>query len=229
MAQWHHFYEHDKFEPEIQVGLYDRWLSQLRCGPTQAERVFVHTPMMEVAHERRFVVSETQQHMSHFETEHSQRVELTVSHLEAYFANNPFNELEDSSPHEHKALIGLAPMPLESRFIETFPSANRLLDMTMPSIEQALESLSHIPVPKPSPADSQFGTSFIASDREDISDVLHKQQMETMGEISKQIRRRSCKGPRQMKDVRTLRKRGSVKATTRIWGNPHRLVFPTKI
>ena len=174
MAQWYHFYEHDKVEPEIQVGLCHRWLSQHGCGPTQAERVFVHTQMMEVAHERRFVVSETKQCMSHFATEHSQRVEMTIAHLEAHFANNPSNELEDCSPHEHEALIGLAPLPLESRLVETFPSANRVLDTTMPSLEQALESLSHIQVSKPSTADSQLGTSLTADESENSSDALYE-------------------------------------------------------
>ena len=202
MAQWYHFYEHDKFMPQIHVGLYDRWLSQLGCGPTQAERAFVHTSMMEVAHERRFVVSETKQRMSHFEIEHSQQVEATISHLEAHFANNPSNELEDSSPHEHKALIGLAPMPLESRFIETFPSANRLLDTTMLTIEHVLESLSHIPVSKPSTADSQLGTSLTADDSENSGGALYEQGMETIREISQQTRRRLYKRPRQRRDVR---------------------------
>lgn len=202
MAQWYYFYEHDEFESEIQVGLYDRWLSQLGCGPTQAERLFVHTPMMEVAHERRFVVSETKQHMSHFEIEHSERMERTISHLVAYFANNPSNELEDSGLHEHKALIGLASMPLESRFIKIFPCANRVLDTTMPSIEQALEWLSHLPVSTPSTAGSQCGMSFTAEDSGNISDTLHEQLMQTRRKINKQTRRRSCKRPRQWRDVR---------------------------
>jgi len=158
--------------------------------------------MMEDAHERRFVVSETQQHMSHFETELSQRVELTIGHLEAHFAKNSLNELEDFNPYKPKALIGLAPMSLESRFIETFSSVNRLIDTAMPQTEQTLESLSHIPVSKPSTADSQFGMSLTADDSENISDALYEQWMETMREIGKQTRRRSCKRPRQSRDAR---------------------------
>ncbi|KAJ9662590.1 hypothetical protein H2198_001262 [Neophaeococcomyces mojaviensis] len=109
MVQWYNFYGHDDVEPEIKVGLYDRWLSLLRSGPTQVERVLVHTPMMDLAHERRFVVSETKQSMSHFEVEHSQRVEMTINHLEAYFANNPSDQLEDSILREPQAPTGLAP------------------------------------------------------------------------------------------------------------------------
>ena len=213
MAQWYHFYEHEKCEPEIQVGLYDRWLSQLGCGTTQAERPLVHTQVMEVAHERRFAVSETKQRMSHFEIEHAQRGEITIAHLEARFANKPSNELEDSKPYEHKALIGLAPIPPESRLVETFPSADRVPGTTMPSLQQALESLSHMQVSKPATADSQLETPLTVDDTENSSDALAEQGMETIREISQQACRRSYKRPRQRRDVR-IRKNTSLPART---------------
>ncbi|KAJ9651388.1 hypothetical protein H2198_009332 [Neophaeococcomyces mojaviensis] len=202
MAHWYNFYGHDDFEPEIKVGLYDRWLSLLRSGPTQAERVLVHTPMMDLAHERRFVVSETKQSMSHFEVEHSQRVEMTINHLEACFANNSSDQLGDSVLREPKAPTGLAPMPPGSTFREIFPCVDRFLDTTMPPIEQVLELLSRIPVSEPSPADLQNETSLAVDDRENASDTLYEQWAETLREINKQSHGRPCKRPRQMRVVR---------------------------
>jgi len=71
------------------------------------------------------------------------------------------------------------------------PLLDGLLDTTMPSIEQVLESLSHIPVSKPYTGDSQYGMPLTADDSGNSSDAFCDQGIETIREISQQARRRS--------------------------------------
>ncbi|KAK5943331.1 hypothetical protein PMZ80_004338 [Knufia obscura] len=208
MAQWSNFYDQDDFEPEIVVGMYDRWLSRLGFGPTQAERVLVHTPVMEVAHERRFAVSETKQSMSDFEVEHSRRMEETIAHLESHFAKHPTNESEDSKIRQSRDLIGLAPLAEGSTYLEFLPAMNHAMDEPIPPFEQALDLLSHKSVPQKEPAtcELQFGMPMTVDDNEDVGDRFHEDCLETIRAVSKQSRQIFMKRPRQMKAVR-IRKR----------------------
>ena len=82
----------------------------------------------------------------------------------------------------------------------TFPSASRLPDTTMPSIEQARGWVSQ-QVSESSTADSRFGKSPTADDSESITDAPYEQGMGIIRDISKQIHRRSCKRPRQIEGV----------------------------
>lgn len=54
-------------------------------GPSQAERVLDQSPMLEQAHERRFVVGELSLDIAGFEAEHSQRIRETLDRLQSHF------------------------------------------------------------------------------------------------------------------------------------------------
>lgn len=207
MAQWSNFYEEGEFEPELVVGMHDRWLSQLASGPTQAERVLFHTPMMEVAHERRFVVNEIKQNMSDFEVEHTRRMGLTIAHLESHFAKHRAAEPEDSILHQSKVLIGLALFPAEPTFVDAFLGTNRSLDTSMPPFKQVLELLSSRSVPQEEPATTevQFGMPLTVDDSENVSDAVYEDCLEMIRTVSKQSRKGPGKKPRQIKAVRIRR------------------------
>jgi len=204
MTHWRTFDEKDEFEPDIVVGMYDRWLSQLGHGPTQAERVLVHTPMMEVAHERRFVAAETKCSLSDFKFEHTLRIEQTIDLLQSHFAKYRAIDADCATAHQPTALIGLAPLPTESVFHRSFLGANRLLDTATPPIEQVLEDLSSgRPVEQGlSTASQQFGMDLAVEDCDDISDGNYEQSIEEVRIVSKQLRQISNKRPRQRKPIR---------------------------
>lgn len=114
MAHWYNVYHNDDFEAEIQVGLYDQWLRQLGTGPTQADRVLIHTDMMDLAHERRFAVCEAGIDMSGFEANHSHRVKQAIDHLQSHFTAHASTEPDDSDDYLDAALIGLTQLPSRS-------------------------------------------------------------------------------------------------------------------
>lgn len=104
----------EDYEAEIQVGLYDQWLRQLDFGPTQADRVLVHTNMMESAHERRFAACQASIDFSHFEADHSRRIKQAVDHLQTRINDHTTRELDDSEEHDDEGLIGLSQSPSKS-------------------------------------------------------------------------------------------------------------------
>lgn len=207
MAQWSSFYPQDDFQPEVVVGMYDRWLSQLGFGPTQAERALVHTPMMDLAHERRFVVSEMEQSMTDFEVEHRRGIGQYIDHLQTHFSNNPADESEDSLLRQPRALIDLSPLPAESKFLGPFPHTNPPLDTVVPPLEQVLELLSSTSVPQVQPTTTEMPpeSPLTADDGENISDISVELRIEEIKIFSKQSRQLTPKRPRQQKAVR-LRK-----------------------
>jgi len=207
MAQWTNFYENDDFQPEIVVGMWDRWLSELGYGPTQAERVLVHTPMMEVAHERRFVFSETEQNMSDFEVEHPRRIEETIAHLQSHFTKHPADEQDDSILHQSSALIGLAPFPLESTFLASFPGPSQRSTTATPPYPQLLELITPTQTPQDeySTSGRQVEMPLAVDDSDVPGNTATEQCLEHIRTIRKQYHKGSSKRPRQMKPARTRR------------------------
>lgn len=82
MSDWRPLMGEDEKDFEILVGLYDKWLRQIRYGPTPGECVLHHTPMMDLAHERRFAVGEAQLDISNFEHEHCSRISYAIDLVE---------------------------------------------------------------------------------------------------------------------------------------------------
>jgi len=204
MAQWNSFLPQDGYQPEIVVGMYDRWLSQLEFGPTQAERALVHTPMMDLAHERRFVVSEMEQSMSDFETNHRRQIGQTIEHLQSHFSNHPADELEDSVAYRPRALIGLAPLSAELKSLDSFRPTNLPSDAVVPPLEQVLQSLSPTSVPQAQPiyTEMHLEPSLTADESETTSDRSVEARIEEIKSFSKQYRQLTPKRPRQQKALR---------------------------
>lgn len=108
MSQWVPFTHPDDFDPEILVGMYDRWLRPLPYGPTQAERMLYHTDMMELAHERRFALSQIKKDISNFEADHCWRLQDALDKLSHYYIQHRCNRHESRRVQDHPSLIGLA-------------------------------------------------------------------------------------------------------------------------
>jgi len=208
MAQWSSFYPRDDFQPEIVVGMYDRWLSQLGSGPTQAERALVHTPMMDLAHERRFAISEMEQSMTDFELEHRRCIGQYIDHLQMHFSNHPADKSEDSVLRQPRALIELDPLPAESKLLDPFPDTNPSLDTVVPPLEQVLELLLSTSVPQVQSTIIEMPpkSPLSADESGTISDRSVKFCIEEIKTLSKQSRRLIPKGPRQQKVIQLRKK-----------------------
>lgn len=124
MAHWYNIYHSENYEAEIQVGPYDLWLQQLEFGPTQADRVLIHTDMMEQAHERRFAVCQSSTDMSRFESDHSHRISRVIDHLHAHFTGHPSSEKAETTDYRDEVLIGLTKFPSQGSFSNCSQFAN---------------------------------------------------------------------------------------------------------
>lgn len=208
MAQWYNFVEPDDFQPELRVGLYDRWLMQTGFGPTQAERMLVHTPMMDLAHERRFVVSETGQDNSDFETTHSQHIDFALDRLHQFFKTHEDHDVDNRTAHDDAALIGLAPFPAESTFMETFPLPNKHQVLGALCLKQELCALASCSSRLKSddqtlPADprTRSADNLITVDDTPSDDAL-EEWLQAVQKASNMPRRHSFKRPRKFGLIR---------------------------
>lgn len=107
MAHWYTVYHNEDYEAEIQVGLYNYWVQQLSFGPTQADRVFNHTPMTEAADERRFVVAQDGIDISGFEAEHSRRIGRALDRIQHRMIDHVSREASEIEEYIDEGLIGL--------------------------------------------------------------------------------------------------------------------------
>ena len=122
---WQTFYAARETPGNYVYGMYDLYLSQLETGPTQAERVLYHTPMMDSAHERRFVISETESSMPDFEQDHSRRIGSYTSLLETRI-NDTSNHFARIYPESEDFYIP------ESTIVETdFLCMGAILDINL--------------------------------------------------------------------------------------------------
>ncbi|KAK5080085.1 hypothetical protein LTR05_008796 [Lithohypha guttulata] len=108
MAQWSVFFEQENVALVFVVGLTEQRLSCLSRGPTQAERVLIHTGMLTLAHERRLVVSQTGRDISRFEDQHITDVRRTLGWLQGFFDQHATTEAAIHANPIDEALIGLA-------------------------------------------------------------------------------------------------------------------------
>lgn len=113
MAHWYSVYHDEDYEAEIQVGLYEQWLQQLDIGPTQADRVLEHTPVMEIANERRFAVCQDGIDISSFEAEHTRRIKKALDHVQERLASHASRETCEAEGCLDEALIGLIHFPTQ--------------------------------------------------------------------------------------------------------------------
>lgn len=107
MAQWYTFTHADTFSPELLVGMYDRWLKVLPYGPTQAERMLVHTPMLDLAHERRFVFSQMGSRLDSFEADHCRRLQYALDSLNRFYDQHGGDGHESRTTQDHVSLADL--------------------------------------------------------------------------------------------------------------------------
>ncbi|KAK5069104.1 hypothetical protein LTR51_008816, partial [Lithohypha guttulata] len=108
MAQWSVFFEQENVALVFVVGLTEQRLSRLSRGPTQAERVLIHTGMLTLAHERRLVVSQTGRDISRFEDQHITDVRRTLGWLQGFFDQHATTEAAIHANPIDEALIGLS-------------------------------------------------------------------------------------------------------------------------
>ncbi|KAJ9653110.1 hypothetical protein H2198_007685 [Neophaeococcomyces mojaviensis] len=219
MAQWYHFY-HNEDDAEIKVGVYDRWLRQVGYGPTQAERYLVHTEMMDLAHERRFVVAECGLDMSDFEQQHSQRVGKAISHLEKHFIdkslhnfydpvdyevqlnNKMFGKTRDVADSGSDILLGLIPPSTQEgpEYVKSLSPS--FCDPQPPGLFQSLQLLSDLSVPNPRSLED-ISEPIDADDMS--SDGFQEVYLAALENAPRKRPRRSSAQARQLKEVR-LRK-----------------------
>lgn len=213
MAQWYQFVDPDDFQPEIRVGLYDRWLSLLGFGPTQAERVLVHTPMMDLAHERRFAVSESGQDMSGFESKHSRHIAFTLDQLHPYLPKDDMSRISITVSDNDSALIGLTPIPSMSTFRDSFPLLGKHMGSLDEGLEQALclmekssagkmvdQSAQQLEICTPPSEDSITVDEFPGA-----PDTLQEEVLEALRQVNKKSRRPSFQRPRKIGLIRARR------------------------
>ncbi|KAK6369234.1 hypothetical protein LTR64_007397 [Lithohypha guttulata] len=221
MAQWYTFVGSNEYDPEILVGMYDQWLSRLDFGPTQAERVLVHTPMMDLAHERRFVISETGQDFSNFEAEHCHCVQSTIERLQNFYSGYSSYNKDDTEFVADRDLVGLAPQRQEECY--TTPLAPQVsLKVNVDLAEQE----SHPSMSWPATLqDSTRQTStaarepdFIAADETDIDDDMVEQWLEAARRAGRHSRRTSHKQPRQFVPTKLRR---SLRPVSKLHGSQH--------
>lgn len=83
MSDWSLFiepnYEHCY---ELLVGPHEIWIRRIPRGLTQLDRAMIHTPMMDLAHERRVVIAQDQLDLSDYESNHCERIQQALSLLE---------------------------------------------------------------------------------------------------------------------------------------------------
>lgn len=202
MVQWTTFYENGACSAEILVGIHDRWISQLPYGPTQAERVLHHTAMMDLAHERRFVVCESRHPLPDFETEHLQRLEYYLNRLQTHFDDNRVHRPDDSTVGDDHALIGLVPFPKDHEFLKVFPFVGTTGDADLGSMNKALndileQSKAATKLLCPFPAEH-----IIVDENESYSEQMKLRLMEELPGLKAKSRAHMAKKPRLLKDVR---------------------------
>lgn len=213
MAQWYQFVNPDDFEPEIRVGLYDRWLSLLGFGPTQAERVLVHTPMMDLAHERRFAMTESGQDMSDFESKHSRHIAFALDQLHPYLPPKDTPGINIAQSDNDDALIGLAPIPSMSVFRDSFPLPGKHTGVLAQGIPQALcmmekslagetfdQDVQHPEICTPPPEES-----IIVDESPGAEEALQEEVLEALRQVNKKSRRPSFQRPRKFGLIRARR------------------------
>lgn len=231
MAQWYHFY-HEEEDAEIKVGLYDQWLCRLDFGPTQAERFLVHTEMMEMAHERRFVVAQGCADMSGFEMEHSLRITTTIEHLERIFINRPYDgcdpleleagieldskgvDAEEGKENRACALIGL--MRGSTDGVSREGDDIYLDDVRgafMPTLSHSLQLLSEM-----SALDARYKREARAAidvdDNNSDGSREEQQHRAAIEDLARKRMRRAVDSPRRIKEVR-LRKEPKLQHSNR--------------
>lgn len=196
-------YDSEDYEAEIQVGLYDQWLRQLDFGPTQADRVLVHTDMMEHAHERRFAVSQASTDLSRFEADHSRRIKQAIDHLQSRFIAHASHEPDDSEDCNDEVLIGLrrypsAPTQTDCTQFATHPT-RRLTSLVQSELSSMLQQTT--------PRGSKRG--HLTMDEVLVADLNERDygtiQEEVYGELlaaRKRLRGTPSKGSLQMKPIR---------------------------
>lgn len=199
----------EDYQAEIQVGPYAQWLRQLDSGPTQAERVLVHTEMMEHADERRFAVCQAGFDMSRFELDHSRRIELAIDHLQSYFFANPSYEADSAEDHDHKALIGLAQTRPEQKYVDCSQFASHSTTRERTPMLVALHSMLQRANSAKSKQAAVFAEDAIMADVTDSDEEdkkLQEKQLEAL--VATAVRnslRKPTVGVRQYKIIRIRR------------------------
>lgn len=216
MIQWYTFLQPDNFDPEIRVGLYDQWLLQVGFGPTQAERVLVHTDMMSLAHERRFVVGQLEQSMADFAVHHSEYMARTIEILEGHLASSAKNTVASLSDRGEEDLIGL------STLSATINSMSNLfqptLDIRLSDLTNTIGNSAMVEAPTEQMVNDKTATHIydtISVDEEADLDVDQlKEWREDIRQASKASRSTSFRTPRQLAPKR-IRRHEPIRCTNR--------------
>lgn len=193
----------EDYEAEIQVGLYDQWLRQLDFGPTQADRVLVHTDMMEHAHERRFAVSQASIGLSRFEADHSRRIKQAIDHLQTRFAAHASCEPDDSEECRDEVLIGLARPPCASTQTDCTQFATHPTRRLTSLVQAELYSMLQQTNPGSSKrAHPRTDDMLVADVNERDYCTVQEEVYEELMAARKRLRRTPSKGSLQMRPIR---------------------------
>lgn len=201
MAHWTNFCEMEKLPPELLVGIYDQWLSQLPSGPTQAERVLIHTDVMETAHERRFALSQCSWSMLDFQIDHCRRIEHYVDYLQAQVYANSGQEIGYQDCSHDPFLIGLASTAHKNISPEPLSYPQHIEDLDLDDVHEIFyPSLKQSSV-EPSIV-SETAEDAISVDEGDISgEPVNEIWTNVIQEVGK-LSRPSDNKPRQIRTVR---------------------------
>lgn len=208
---WTHYFRSPE-PPELLVGLYTQWVSILDFGPTQAERVLLHTDVMATAHERRFAICESGQSLTYSATEHCARMASFMDTLERQFKSDD----SPSAPlkievEEDDYLLGMSSVP--DTALAT--PVECLLDQLEVSVEDTIQPAKEVPNRSCLPCDCgrlliQIDSSATSSDSMDRTDQEIEERLRSIKRKRTRSRSHSpSEGrPRQLKAVR-LRREGA--------------------
>lgn len=140
MSVWAHLVDRkDESYLEFLTGPFEHFVRFLPEGPTQAERALVHTPMLDLDHERRFVATQIEMDMSHFEADHCQRLQTHLHMMDSYFSNQFYISRLKQRVFDQNWLSDFAMSGAqfrESSDPETYPGSITISETTAADVEE---------------------------------------------------------------------------------------------